>query len=611
MSYDEILHPCNEFTSIYRPRHEEIATQYFNDIVKQANVDLDANAETVKRRNTELKKLADAEKIVRKYKTIKVFLIIFGIISLAAGLIMGIIGIMNIQTMLWALLAGIGLIALGIVLFVILGVVVSKKLKAADNIANEIRKVVEKLTSEAYQQMFPLNRLLSADVSTMLVEKAMPILDFDTYLDQKRLALMGEKYGLNAQLGADRSILCLKSGELAHSPFMIAKILTHQLGVKTYTGSITITYTVSTGKTTTTRTQTLTASVTKPCPYYYTSTKVIYGNESAPKLSFTRKPSKANGMSDEKIDKMIVKQQKNLKKEAAKQNDKFTEMANSDFEVLFKSLDRDNEVEYRLLFTPLAQIEMVKVIKDDEVGYGDDFYFDKAGMLNILTPEHLDRFDLYANVSNFQHFDYKEIMTKYLNYQKEYFRQIYYSFAPILAIPLYQQHKPLEYIYKGIYDGYLADWQHEAVCNNLPISELKHHLCTTNSILKTHLIAKKNDSDIIAVSASGYQGVPRQTIIYVRGGDGRSHPVPVNWIEYFPVEKTSEVVVKVDEKKVLENEHLFNVREKLLSYFQTHNVSTGGSYFGPALFAFIALKNSGTISDTNVGEALGINVNKK
>jgi len=606
MSNYEVLSPCGEYRSIYKQKHADNVSAYFDSMVETSKVDVDANRETVKKYNASMKLLNESNKKLRGLKGLRGFIIAIFSISFAAAIILLVMGFMQNPILGLFIGIGFGLIAFGIGLILILTMIVNKKIKTASQISNKHKAESDALLSEAYIQMRALNQLFTVDIATALVQKTFPIMKFDTFLEQKRVSLLGEKYGLATELGKDRSILCLKSGDLADSPFMIAKILTHQMGTKTYTGSITITYRVYNGKNTTTRTQTLTASVTKPCPYYYSSTKVIFGNEGAPNLQFSRSPSKANGMTDDKIDKMIAKDQKKLQKVATKGvgNKNFTEMANSDFEVLFKALDRNNEVEFRLLFTPLAQIEMVKFIKDDEVGYGDDVFFDKINMLNILTPKHLDDFDLTGDPSHITSYDIDDISKRFCDYNNEYFRQIYYSVAPLLCIPLYQQHKPLEYIYKGVYDGYLANWQHEAVANALPERELRAPNCTTPCIMKTKFVQKDNDSDIIKVTAYGYNGVERTTVVQVWGNDGRSHAVPVRWVEYFPVSQDNQVVVKVDSKHKYANEQLYTVRERILSYMNRSKISSTGASFSPFLFAFISKGNPRDISKVNLDEVI-------
>lgn len=69
----------------------------------------------------------------------------------------------------------------------------------------------------------------------------------------------------------------------------------------------------------------------------------------------------------------------------------FTVMANREFDALFAATDRDHEVQFRLLFTPLAQQEMLKLLRDKTDGYGDDFGFTKRGMVNFVMPDHMAR----------------------------------------------------------------------------------------------------------------------------------------------------------------------------------------------------------------------------
>ena len=40
-------------------------------------------------------------------------------------------------------------------------------------------------------------------------------------------------------------------------------------------------------------------------------------------------------------------------------------------------------MEFRLLFTPVAQMQMLALMKDNEVGYGDDFTFLKDHKVNL------------------------------------------------------------------------------------------------------------------------------------------------------------------------------------------------------------------------------------
>ena len=66
-------------------------------------------------------------------------------------------------------------------------------------------------------------------------------------------------------------------------------------------------------------------------------------------------------------------------------------MGNSEFEVLFGATNRNNEVQFRLLFTPLAQKQLLGLMKDKEIAFGDDFNFIKRNKINIIIPDHLKK----------------------------------------------------------------------------------------------------------------------------------------------------------------------------------------------------------------------------
>lgn len=617
-SYDEkyIHAPVSEYVKEYRDRHEKVVTDYFDDLAKQAGVDVDANKETVRKYRHELAMCADLTKKLKRFKGLKAFLIVLIVLAFIAGggLIYYSIMMGGGILILWALLAGIGSVLLAVGLILIVCLVVNKKIKILKSGADTHKVAAEQLLAEAWKQMHPLNRLFNIDISTKLVNKTAPIFKFDPYFDAERLGLLATKYGLNNNLGKDYSVLCLKSGELAGSPFLLAKILRHVMGTKTYHGSLTITWTEtyydsSGNRSTRTRSETLHASVTKPYPEYYTSTKFIFGNEAAPDLEFSREPSGLDAKNEKNLDKWVAKQEKKLDKVA--KNNNFQKMSNTEFEVIFGAYDRNHDVQFRLLFTPLAQTEMVKLITDGTVGYGDDFYFDKMGMLNMITPNHANQFDFTGSSEIYQHYEFTEIARRFKSYNCEFFRQLYFSAAPILAIPLYQDHKPLEKIYKDVYGGYLATWQQEAVANSLPIAGLQHPESITRNILKTQFLRKVDDGDLFNVYCSGFKGIERVDYVTVHGGDGYNHSVPVYWTEYIPVMEMSEVVCKVDTKQKYNTQHVYQIFERFSSYLGGRGIQTAGSYFSPSMYAFIQGGKDNRIASTPLDQILGQNDENK
>ncbi|MCX5775431.1 MAG: hypothetical protein NTV44_03615 [Firmicutes bacterium] len=350
----------------------------------------------------------------------------------------------------------------------------------------------------------------------------------------------------------DSSVLFVQSGQIIGNPFLLTRSLRFAMGSKAYTGSLYITWTVTVtvnGKTETQfRSQTLYATVNKPFPTYGTHDMLIYGNEAAPDLTFSRDPSKANQLNEKQIEKLADRETKKIEKMSRKSvsaGGSLTAMTNEDFEGLFKAVNRNDEVQFRLLFTPLAQKQIVDLIKDKAIGYGDDFSFIKNHCLNMIVPNHLSGQDIFANPNKYVKYDLAEARKIFNDYNNNYFRMFYFALAPILSIPLYQQYKPVEFIYQNTYSSNVSCWEHEAVSNWFDINQLKHPSSVTNNILKTHVLSSGGGADEINVTAHGFQGVPRIDYVSVYGGDGRYHNVPVPWTEYLPVSKDSRVIVKV------------------------------------------------------------------
>ena len=71
-----------------------------------------------------------------------------------------------------------------------------------------------------------------------------------------------------------------------------------------------------------------------------------------------------------------------------------------------------------------------------------------------------------------------------------------------------------------------------------------HPASATEVILKAKYLYSDNETDCIEVIAHSYRGVDRVDVIPVIGGDGRFHGVPVPWVEYLPVVRTTRVAVK-------------------------------------------------------------------
>lgn len=137
---------------------------------------------------------------------------------------------------------------------------------------------------------------------------------------------------------------------------------------------------------------------------------------------------------------------------------------------------------------------MLKLLKDNSVGYGDDFDFDKNCMINTIIPEHIQSLDLDMDPHQYQNFDYDKAEKDFYNINARYFRAIYFSLAPLLCVPMYQQIRSQKDIYGRDMQRHSSFWEHEALANFWGQNHFKHPQCVTDCILKTEKKQTSGDS---------------------------------------------------------------------------------------------------------------------
>ena len=96
-------------------------------------------------------------------------------------------------------------------------------------------------------------------------------------------------------------------------------------------------------------------------------------------------------------------------------------LTNEEFEVAFNTSNRNNNQQYALLFTPLAQQSMMALLMDEKEGYGDDFDFDKHYMINTIMPEHLQVLDLDMTPAQYRSFDFEKAKKDFYEINARYF----------------------------------------------------------------------------------------------------------------------------------------------------------------------------------------------
>ena len=548
--YHDVLDQFNSF----KEKHEHTIQSYFTWLKESSTINLESNKKTNQQLNEQIKLNKNAIS-TRAWNIFFKVLIILGIIGLGAYGIFSIYEFFSVGGDGWSI-ALIILCLGGSIGLIPLLQGVNKQLSQLDQTIKKLETIIKKLTKEAWNQMEPLLSLLEEGTSAILMEKTFPLIDFDGYFDQKRLDILVSRFGLPLNSFHNRSTLKVQSGNIIGNPFFICKERIHTMGQKRYTGTKYIqwsTVVYVNGKAQRQyHSEVLTASLSKPYPLYDEQTYVLYANDAAPDLSFSRVDSDAEHLNTHqlraKVDSGTKKLQK-IARDSLKKGGNFTVLGNNEFDVLWNATDRNHEVQFRLLFTPLAQQELLKIMKEKTIGFGDNFNFIKERKINQIIPEHMQNFDFKISPQFFYHHDYEVFAERFKTYEHDYFRHLYFMFAPLLAIPLYQQMKTPEYVYEDTFDQGASFYEHEQLANAWNINDLKHAQSATLNILKTSLISHRSKKDQIIVEAHSYQAIQRTDVQQIFGGDGRFHNVYIDWIDYRPVVKKTVMDIEAQTKQ--------------------------------------------------------------
>lgn len=545
---DLLLEPLKYYTSYARETHKNNVAEHFNGLLSSSGVNVEENRRTVDAYNGEMSTADAISRKIRKYRILTVLLIIVAVLSIVA-LIAGVyfVSTENFDATV-LIICGIAFTILSLTLIF---AVLRPKITHQEGVRNKHLQKANELKNLAYDQMMPLNALFD-DLDTLrLIEKTMPKVKFDQLYSTEREEKLIADYDYIDMTDDETSVINTLSGTVFDNPFLYERYLSHFMGTNTYTGTLVIRWTESyrdsEGKVKyRTRTQTLHASVTKPKPFYKMHTHLGFGSDAAPDLSFTRKESDTDELSEKALEKRIRKGEKELQNRSEKatmRGGSFQEMANSEFDVLFGALDRNHEVQFRLMYTPLAQRNTVDLLRSKE-GYGDDFNFIKRGRFNIISSNHAQGWDMALSGARFHSYSVDIAQNVFQSFNEEYFKSIFFDLAPLLAVPAYQDKAVSSMKDFGKQGNNYTYYEYESLANAIGEKVFAPSDASTRSILKASFIERQGDVDRVAITAYSYRAEDRIDYIPVFGGDGRTHLVPVHWIEYIPVSNTSEMLIK-------------------------------------------------------------------
>ncbi len=557
MNDDVYYEPLALYRDQLKAEHADNTAACFEELIKRSGVDERANTATIASIRALDVQLIAADSSRFKWRTLRrlvIILVVAAFIVLALFVFPGLSPDMDFPLRVHGLWAAVcaAVAAGGIALIV---AKLNPTIRVLDDRRRFLSECREAKMAEARTQLAPLNRLYDWGMIARLIQKTVPHLVLDPYFSRARLDELHHACGWDDCFNHDKSVICAQSGDIHGNPFVLAETLDFRMSMETYHGSLTIFWkecencTASDGRTQTrwvTRIQTLHASVDKPAPKYNSNKFIVYGNETAPDLTFSRTPSDlfaADGLLDKRRMKHTVAKLEALSRKL-EDHSAYTIMSNRQFDALFHATDRNDELQFRLLFTPLAQQQMVNLLYDKTVGFGDDFTFVKSRKVNIIMPVHLAGTDFTADPSIFQNHDLVAARESFNAYSNTYFRALYFGLAPLLSIPLYQQHRSHADICEDVTGRTASFWEYEAIANFHGQEAFKHSESITENILKTHHTRAGDGCTEVDITAYGFRGEERVEHILTLGGDGHLHNVPVTWIEYLPVQRTSTLIVR-------------------------------------------------------------------
>lgn len=602
----DLSEPLKAYENGLKDDFKNQTENFFDELVKKANTDIAANRQTIK----EYKQLLEDMKIVdKKINAVgfKITLCIIAIVIIVVGCFIGFfvtLGTPNLWIAIVSSVLGAGLIAL--LVWAIKSL--KKRLDVLQYESATLYGKAQKKLAEAWAQMASLNCLYDWGIPAQILARTTDQFELDQYFNAHKYEFLNKRYNLPGNDDETVSSIYVQSGTINKNPFLICKDLKQSWYDHVYHGYLTIHWTervrTKDGTKTVHRSQQLHATVTRPAPRYEYVNYLVYGNDGAPNLSFSRAPSNADEMSEKQIAKKIKSDVKKLDKKAKEDlmdNDPTTNyqrFGNDEFESLFGGTNRDHEIEYRLLFTPLAQINLLKLIKEGKP-FGDDFYFDKIKMLNYIQSEHSQNFNYKAEPGIFIHYDYDEARKFFIEYNTKYFEYLYFDLAPLLSIPLYQDSKPVEYIYKDIFKSNVSCYEHESIANTFDKSILQHPDTCTNVILKTQLVERLGDADKLRIDAHSFRGVKYVEYVSVYGGDGRYHQVPVEWIDYVPLVQESYMLVQKKDSSRVEFMNQ-SIDDSFISYMNSYSRENQFNY-ERGMFSFLLSRdvNNNDINSLN------------
>lgn len=343
----------------------------------------------------------------------------------------------------------------------------------------------------------------------------------------------------------------LVNGTLFNHPFCLYKYKHQTMYMKNYTGATTVSYDYigSDGKSHI-GTTIVTATIQKPAPKWTIADNFIYFVSKPYELCFN------NNISKHEFKTSVEKE--------------FRQLENSKFNKLFIA-KRNNETQYRMLFTPLAQEQYVNLL------HNLSFLIQKEK--NIVSIQ-IDNLSFILSNKYKDSYDVDQWQTNYLNCLNNFLETLSVYTLPIACLP----------ILKDFSFDYVPN-KKEKICFFQVTSNMAYLYEQTNKYIQyeTDVIFVPADNKQVKIDQYYFNITkvlvkyfhPINRISYVPKYSFRANKtviVPVHWIEYIPKVKIEYLLhVPLKEKEVKQefvyNNSLFVYSGQILKLLDTEQIS--------------------------------------
>ena len=174
---------------------------------------------------------------------------------------------------------------------------------------------------------------------------------------------------------------------------------------------------------------------------------------------------------------------------------------------------------------------MVKLLNDTGAGYGDDFCLRKTNRITCIASEHLNSTPVAQEPFYTDMYDLQKIKASFMANSEDFFRRIYFAFAPLFLIPLYNEPRidPPAAGPETVSENELEGAAFYYSEHYKPPQSITENIFNIGKFRRSGAVVSA------VVESIGFRGETHVEYIPRTAGNGRVYTVPVEWVEYIPV----------------------------------------------------------------------------